>query len=104
MLWLLKKENINYLALSQSKFPPLKLSQSEEREFIKKHPNPYIEVFMDLAESSNAVYFPHLSFSKEYKREIKKAFDKVLRLEMSPKEALDDLQKRMLIVQRRSVY
>ena len=104
MLWLLKKENINYLALSQSKFPPLKLSQSEEREFIKKHPNPYIEVFMDLAESSNAVYFPHLSFSKEYKREIKKAFDKVLRLEMSPKEALDDLQNRMLIVQRRSVY
>ena len=104
MLWLLKKENINYLALSQSKFPPLKLSESEKREFIKKHPNPYIEVFMDLAESSNAVYFPHLSFSKEYKREIKKAFDKVLRLEMSPKEALDDLQKRMLIVQRRSVY
>ncbi|MFM7458575.1 MAG: extracellular solute-binding protein [bacterium] len=104
MLWLLKKENINYLALSQSKFPPLKLSESEKREFIKKHPNPYIEVFMDLAESSNAVYFPHLSFSKEYKREIKKAFDKVLRLEMSPKEALDDLQRRMLVVQRRSVY
>lgn len=104
MLWLLKKENINYLALSQSKFPPLKLSESEKREFIKKHPNPYIEVFMDLAESSNAVYFPHLSFSKEYKREIKKAFDKVLRLEMSPKESLDDLQRRMLVVQRRSVY
>jgi multiple sugar transport system substrate-binding protein len=104
MLWLLKKENINYLALSQSKFPPLKLSESEKREFIKKHLNPYIEVFMDLAESSNAVYFPHLSFSKEYKREIKKAFDKVLRLEMSPKEALDDLQRRMLVVQRRSVY
>jgi multiple sugar transport system substrate-binding protein len=104
MLWLLKKENINYLALSQSKFPPLKLGESEKREFIKKHPNPYIKVFMDLAESSNAVYFPHLSFSKEYKREIKKAFDKVLRLEMSPKEALDDLQRRMLVVQRRSVY
>ena len=104
MLWLLKKENINYLALSQSKFPPLKLSESEKREFIKKHPNPYIEVFMDLAESSNAVYFPHLSFSKEYKREIKKAFDKVLRLEMSPKGALDDLQRRMLLAQRRSVY
>lgn len=104
MLWLLKKENINHLALSQSKFPPLELSESEKREFIKKHPNPYIEVFMDLAESLDAVYFPHLSFSKEYKREIKKAFDKVLRLEMSPKEALDDLQKRMLVVQRRSVY
>jgi multiple sugar transport system substrate-binding protein len=104
MLWLLKKENINYLALSQNKFPPLKLSESAKREFIKKHQNPYIEIFMDLAESSNAVYFPHLSFSKEYKREIKKAFDKVLRLEMSPKEALDDLQRRMLAVQRRSVY
>jgi ABC-type glycerol-3-phosphate transport system substrate-binding protein len=104
ILWLLKKENVNYLALSQNKFPPLKLSESEKRQFIKKHQNPYIEVFMDLTESSNAVYFPHLSFSKEYKREIKKAFDKVLRLEMSPKEALDDLQKRMLAVQRRSVY
>ena len=104
MLWILKKENINYLALSQNKFPPLKLDESEKAEFIKKHPNPYIEVFMDLAESSNAVYFPHLSFSKEYKREIKKAFDKVLRLEMSPKEALDDLQRKMLVVQRRSVY
>ena len=104
MLWILKKENINYLALSQNKFPPLKLDESEKADFIKKHPNPYIEVFMDLAESSNAAYFPHLSFSKEYKREIKKAFDKVLRLEMSPKEALDDLQKKMLVVQRRSVY
>lgn len=104
ILWLLKKENINYLAFSQNKFPPLKLSESEKRQFIKKHQNPYIEVFMDLAESSNAVYFPHLSFSKEYKREIKKAFDRVLRLEMSPKEALDDLQRRMLTVQRRSVY
>jgi len=102
MLWLLKKENANYLSLAQKKFPPLKLSTAEKANFTRRHPNPYINIFMDLAESSQASYFPHLSFSKEYKREIKKAFDKVLRLEMTPEEALNELQKKMEAVQKRS--
>lgn len=102
MLWLLKEENISYLALAQKKFPPLKLNPQEKTAFIKQHPNPYIEVFMDLAENSHEAYFPHFSFSKEYKREIKKAYDKVLRQEMSPKEALDDLQKRKEAMEKRS--
>ncbi|MCH2228376.1 MAG: extracellular solute-binding protein [Candidatus Caenarcaniphilales bacterium] len=99
--WLLSKENISYLAKEQNKFPPLKLSEEEEKDFVENHKHPYVDVFMDIAKSKNAYYFPHLSFSKEYKREIKKAFDYVLRLEKSPEEALNDLQFKMLVVQGR---
>lgn len=94
ILWLLKKENLSYLALAQKKFPPIRLSPEEKADFINKHPNPYIKTFMDLAEESKDAYFPHFSFSKEYKREIKKAYDKVLRREMSPREALNELERK----------
>ena len=63
MSWLLKEENISYLAKEQNKFPTIKLSPEKRKEFLKNHKHPYIEVFMDLAESKTAYHFPHLSFS-----------------------------------------
>lgn len=103
MSWLLKEENISYLAKEQNKFPTIKLSPEKRKEFLKNHKHPYIEVFMDLAESKTAYHFPHLSFSKEYKREITKAFNRVLRLESSPEKALFDLQVKILETQKRSI-
>lgn len=93
MLWLLKQENIEKLALAQHKFSPLKNMSSD---FVAKHPNPYVQTFIDLANSPNAVYFPQVSFVEKYQREILKAYDKVVRMETSAKEALDELQKNIV--------
>lgn len=89
--WLHKQENLEYLALEQKKFTPLK---NHSAEFFAKHENPYIKVFIDLANSPNATYFPQVQYVSRYKREIKEAYNRVLRLEQSPKEALDELQKK----------
>ena len=89
MQWLLKQENLEYLALAQRKFTPSKIHSDE---FFTKHANPYIRVFIDLANSPNATYFPQVAYANRYKREIKEAYLKVLRMEASPKEALDELR------------
>jgi ABC-type glycerol-3-phosphate transport system substrate-binding protein len=89
MLWLLKQENLEYLALAQQKFTPLK---SHSPEFFARHPNPYIKIFIDLAQSPNASYFPQLKNVQEYKREIRNSYQKMLRLEASAQEVLDELQ------------
>ena len=89
MQWLAKQENLEYLALAQKKFSPLKKISSG---FFDKHPNPYIKTFVDLANSPSATYFPQVSYSSRYKREIKAAYLKVLRMEAKPQEALDELQ------------
>jgi ABC-type glycerol-3-phosphate transport system substrate-binding protein len=62
--------------------------------FYLEHPNPYIKVFEELAKSENARFFPQLKFIKRYERAIKEYYDKVLRMEMSAKDALDELQKK----------
>jgi multiple sugar transport system substrate-binding protein len=90
MTWLLEPEQIEYLALEQGKFTPRK---NHSNEFFTKHSNPYINVFIELANSPNAIYFPQLKFSSRFKRAIKDAYDKVIRLEQSPREALDELQR-----------
>ena len=91
MLWLLEQGNVEGLALAQGKFSPLKdVSES----FYAEHPNPYIKVFVELANSPNAKFFPQLPFIKRYERAIKEAYDRVLRMELSAKEALNELQKK----------
>ncbi len=91
--WLHKQENLEYLALAQQKFTPL---NTHSESFIQKHPNQYIEIFIDLAKSPNAKYFPQLPFSQMYKREIKDAYLKVIRRELNPDEALKRLQIKMV--------
>ena len=92
MQWLLKQENVENLALAQAKFSPLK---DVTESFYLEHSNPYIKVFIDLANSPNAKFFPQLSFIKRYQRDIKEAYDKVLRMELNAKEALDQLQEKL---------
>jgi len=91
MHWLLEQPNIESLAIAQGKFSPL---NTVSDGFYLEHPNPYIKVFEELAKSENARFFPQLKFIKRYERAIKEYYDKVLRMEMSAKDALDELQKK----------
>ena len=90
--WLLTQKNNETLSTAQGKFTGLK---NHSPEFFVNHPNPFIKVFVDLGLSKNAHYFPQIKDSQKYKREIRKAYARMLRLEMSPKEALDQLQNVM---------
>ncbi len=91
--WLLQPENIEELCTLQGKFSPLIYSDREE--FIKKHPHPYIKVFIDLARSKYATYFPQSTVYELYKRELKRAFEAVMRMEKSPTNALNEVQEKM---------
>lgn len=91
--WLMQPENLEELCTLQGKFSPLIFSDREE--FIKKHPHPYIKVFIDLAKSSNAQFFPQVPFYEMYRRELKREFEAVMRLDKEPKEALDEVQKKI---------
>lgn len=91
--WLMKPENIEELCIRQKKFSPLIIS--DRKEFINKHPNPYIKVFIDAAKSKNASYFPSTTAFQMYKRELRRAFSEVMRLEISPEDALNDIQAKM---------
>jgi ABC-type glycerol-3-phosphate transport system substrate-binding protein len=80
------------LCLGQRKFSPLvRVSDG----FIKHHPNPYIQVFIDLAKSPNAHSWPRLSIWNEYSDEMGVAIDRVTALEMSPERALNQVQQRL---------
>jgi multiple sugar transport system substrate-binding protein len=92
MAWLLKAENLEYLALEQAKFTPLIKSSPR---FLSNHPNPYIKTFIDLAKSPNAQYFPTIKEVQRYKREIKNSYDKLLRMEGSAEEILNELEEKM---------
>ncbi len=80
------------LCLGQRKFSPLlKVSP----EFIARHPNPYIQTFIELAKSPHARYVPQLSIWQEYRDEMQVAMDRILALEAPPQEALDNVQQRV---------
>lgn len=91
--WLMKKENMEELAIRQKKFSPLIASDRED--FIKKHPNPYIKVFIDSARSNNAKYFPPTTAFQLYKRELRNAFNEVINLKKEPKVALNEIQRKL---------
>lgn len=101
--WLLKQENSEELCIKQKKFSPLIASDNED--FVKKHPNPYIKVFIDAAKSENASYFPATTAFQLYKRELRNGFSKVMRLEGSPQEVLDSVQKKLDVeIKRQKKY
>jgi multiple sugar transport system substrate-binding protein len=91
--WLAKKENAEYIALAQKKITTRK---HHSECFFREHENKFISIFIDLAQSPNARYFPKVSYSNRYKKEIRVAYDKVIRKQLSAKEALDQLQETML--------
>ncbi len=80
------------LNLGQRKFTPL---LNPTPEFVQEHPNPQIEVFIDLASSPNAVSSPHLSISREFTGEMANAFDEIWLCRKTPEQALRDVRVRM---------
>ncbi len=91
--WLMRPENLEELCIAQGKFSPLIYSDREE--FIKKHPHPYIKVFINLARAKDAIFFPQATFYEFYRRELKRAFEAVMRLNKTPEEALNEVQEKM---------
>lgn len=80
------------LNLAQLKFSPLaELSAS----FVTSHPNPCIQLFIDLARSPNARTVPRTSIWTAYNEELRVAADRVLALQATPAEALHEVQRRM---------
>jgi ABC-type glycerol-3-phosphate transport system substrate-binding protein len=80
------------LNLGQRKFSALK---DISPGFIKEHPNPYIEVFIELAKSPNAHFAPKMSILNEYLDEMLVASDQIMSLTSTPQESLDAVQKRV---------
>ncbi len=86
------QKGMEKLCLGQKKFTPL-LKVSDD--FIKHHPNPYIQLFIDLAKSPNCVAPPKIGIWPQYSDEINSAFDSISLMKATPKEALDNVVRRM---------
>jgi multiple sugar transport system substrate-binding protein len=80
------------LALGHRKFSPL---AEVSPDFVSRHSNPYVTVFMDLARSPNAMTTPRLSIWGEYGDELRVAIERVTALEAEPEAALADVQQRI---------
>ncbi len=82
-------EKINSLHCKNS--PLAKVSQ----RFIDEHPNPYIEVFENLAASPNAYPLPEIGIWPQVNDELQNAVQEVYLMQTTPQEALDAAQKRV---------
>jgi ABC-type glycerol-3-phosphate transport system substrate-binding protein len=76
----------------QGKFTPF---TEHDPEWLAQHPHPYLQVFIDLAKSKGAVAPPPLAIWDEYKSELQTAFERCWLLQVTPEEALNDVQERM---------
>ena len=90
--FLQSQKGMEQLCLGQRKHSPLMKTSAE---FYRKHPNPFIKLFTDLAKSKNAVSPPKIGIWPEYNDEMKNAFDDIALMKKTPKEALDYVQARM---------
>lgn len=90
--FLCSQEGSELLNMGQRKFTPLK---KVSPEFVENHPNPYIQLFIDLASSPNVFHSPELSIWFEYADEIAPAFDTVILGLNSPERALRTVQDRV---------
>ena len=61
----------------------------------RKHKNPYIRMFQQLAWSKNAVHQPKMSVWNEYGSEIFNAFERIWLLQATPQAALHDAAERV---------
>ena len=86
------QKQMEKLCMSQRKFPPfLKVSS----DFVANHPNPQIQMFMNIASSSNAGFTPRMPIINEYADEMNAAAEQVFSLRKSPEDALQYVQKRV---------
>jgi multiple sugar transport system substrate-binding protein len=90
--FLCSQKSLEQLNTDMQKFSPLK---TVSREFIENHPNPHVEVFMDLARSPNVFHVPQVSIWYQYRDEIRNAFDRVRLGMATPEEVLPQVQQTM---------
>jgi multiple sugar transport system substrate-binding protein len=86
-----RKEVMEKLCLGQRKHSPLaEVSES----FYAQHPNPYIRLFAEVAAGPSWVA-PRTGVWNEYLRELNSAVDKITNLRVSPREGLEQVERRM---------
>jgi ABC-type glycerol-3-phosphate transport system substrate-binding protein len=87
-----RQDVMEQLCLGQRKHTPLaKVSE----EFYAKSPNPYIRLFRELGASPNAWSAAKTGVWNEYAREMSTAADKVANLNLTPEQALTQVQERI---------
>jgi multiple sugar transport system substrate-binding protein len=86
------QEGMELLCMGQRKHTPLR---AVSPEFLAKHENPYIRVFIELAHSPNAVATPKMSVWDEYRDELISAFDQIWLCRATPRQALEAVQERI---------
>ncbi|WP_428390058.1 ABC transporter substrate-binding protein [Mucisphaera sp.] len=80
------------LCLGHRKFSPL--VHTSER-FLEDHPNPYIEVFIELASSPNARTTPLIPLWQEYKAELIVSANSIYRQTLDPLEGMERVENRV---------
>ena len=86
------QEGMELLNMGQRKHSPL---AEVSDEFISEHPNPYIQVFIDVAKKSRAFGSPKMPIWAEYGNEMAAAFDSIWLQQATPQEALEQVTARM---------
>jgi ABC-type glycerol-3-phosphate transport system substrate-binding protein len=92
ILFVNSQRGMELLNMGQRKHSPL---ADVSREFLEQHPNPYIEVFIDVAKRSRTFSTPKTPVWSEFTNEMAAAFDEVWLGRLSPEQALGDVTERM---------
>jgi len=80
------------LCLLQEKNSPLdKVSD----HFWKVHGNPNIHIYDELARGKNTIRMPQMGIWPEFSEELENTFDEISLMDVTPKQALRDLQVTM---------
>jgi len=85
-------KGMELLCLGQRKHTPF---AQVRQEFLAQHPNPFIEVFIDVARGPNTFVTPPIGIWQEYQTELSVAFDEIWLCQATPEEALQRVQDRM---------
>ncbi|MCC6445581.1 MAG: ABC transporter substrate-binding protein [Armatimonadetes bacterium] len=86
------QKGMELLCMGQRKQTPL---TKASREFLKTHPHPFIETFIELGKTRNAFATPKIGIWREYQDELQNAFSNIWLCKMTPEEALRAVQTRM---------
>ncbi len=85
-------EGMEILCRGHAKNSPLRNTSAD---WYTTHPNPFVKVFTDLAESENCLRTPPIGIWREYNVAWQRTFDDVWAGAKEPKQALDELQETM---------
>ncbi len=86
------QKGMEMLCMGQRKNSPLvKVSE----EFLKNHPNPFVRLFSEQPRGKNVITAPQIGIWPEYQSEMNNAFDEVVLMHKTAKQALDYVQARM---------